>query len=495
MPYSADRPNILLIMTDQHSKHFLGCYGNDLVRTPNLDRLAAQGMRFTDAYCPSPLCVPSRMSFMTSQTPSQNEVWNNNHILHSGIPTWPTLLSIAGYETALLGRMHFCGPDQLHGFESRPVGEGGAGPVGMARKGGPMWTKFPSSTSGQCRECVEVAGRGQTHYQWSDEERTRVARQWLKEKAQSPGPRPFAAVLGYTLPHCPFVARRDLFDYYYERVDIPSVEEAQPETVRRFRDLRGILDPPLPAERIRVARAAYYGLCEHIDSLIGQVLDTLEETGLADNTIVIYTSDHGEMAGEHGCWWKSNYYEGSAGIPLLARWPGMISQGSVSDAVCNLMDIGPTFADLTDTRFPHPVAGRSLCRILADGHDDEWPNETTSELVDHRGGFLASRMVRSGPWKLWVYGDDAHLPPSLFNLENDPGELNDLGQDSDHEDTRHRLLTRLYQDWDPSEAAKKSQRYWTYFDVLRQWGQTVKPDSPYALVYPPPEYEDDVELL
>ena len=246
MTQNADSPNILLIMTDQHSRHFLGCYGNELVRTPNLDRLAAQGMRFSDAYCPAPLCVPSRMSFMTSCTPSANEVWNNNHILHSGIPTWATLMTIAGYETTLLGRMHFCGPDQRHGFESRPVGERTAGPVGMPDKGGPLWTKFSGSTSGQSRKGVEIAGRGHTHYQWSDEERTRVAVQWLKDKGEGPQDRPFAAVLGYTLPHCPFIAKRELFDYYYERVEIPTVEEAQPATVRRFRELRGILDPPLP---------------------------------------------------------------------------------------------------------------------------------------------------------------------------------------------------------------------------------------------------------
>ena len=143
----------------------------------------------------------------------------------------------------------------------------------MTRKGGPAWTRFPASTSGQCRESAELAGRGHTHYQWGDEERTRVTVRWLKDYARSKRRRPFAAVLGYVLPHCPFVAPKPLFDYYYERVDIPTVEQRQPATIRRWRDIRGVLDPPLPQERIRVARAACYGLCEHIDSLIGQVLD------------------------------------------------------------------------------------------------------------------------------------------------------------------------------------------------------------------------------
>ncbi len=490
------RPNLLVIMTDQHSRHVLGCYGNSLVRTPNLDRLAVEGMRFTDAYCPSPLCVPSRMSFMTCRTPSANEVWNNNHILHSGIPTWATALSIAGYETALLGRMHFDGPDQRHGFESRPVSEPSAGPVGMTPRGGPMWTRFPGSTSGQGRAAVEIAGRGHTHYQWMDKERTRVAVDWLKARAAAPSERPFAALLGYTLPHCPFVAERELFDYYYERVDVPEVEENQPATVRRFRRLRDILDPPLPEERIRIARAAYFGLCEHVDAMIGQVLDALDETGLAHNTLLIYTSDHGEMAGEHGCWWKSNYYEGSAGVPLIARWPGRIAAGSTNTAVCNLMDIGPTLAEVAGTTVSGPIQGRSLLRLLYEGRDDAWPNETTSELVDGRGGtLLPSRMIRSGPWKLWAYADEERLPPALFNLDDDPRELRDLGEDPAHEATRQHLLQRLYEGWEPADAVRRSRRQMDDFEVLRQWTQAVTPDTPESMVMPPADYEADVELL
>lgn len=494
MTESEKRPNILVIMTDQHSKKFLGCYGNKIVRTPNLDKLAAGGMRFTDTYCAAPLCVPSRMSFLTSMTPSKNQVWNNNHILNSGIPTWATLLSTAGYETALLGRMHFSDIDQLHGFESRPVSERGAGPVGFTQKGGPFWTKFPGSTSGQSRASVEIAGKGHTHYQWSDEERTRKAVDWLKEKANQDD-RPFAAVLGYVLPHCPFVAPKELFDYYYEKTDIPEVEENQPETITRYREMRGILEPEMPEERVRVARAAYYGLCEHIDSLIGQVLDTLDETGLSENTVVIYTSDHGEQAGEHGCWWKSNYYESSAGVPMIARWPGVIEPGSVTSNVCNLMDIGPTLAEIAGTSFPYNVDGNSLVKTMREGLDSDWVNETTCELADFRGGYFPSRMVRKGPWKLWIYGDDANLPPALFNLDDDPLELNDLGCNSSYEDIRVELLEKVYDGWDPQDVIEKSKIGWDYFDLLRKWGKAVDPEAPYAMVYPSDEYESDVELL
>ena len=155
-------PNILVIISDQHSRHFLGCCGNEVVRTPNIDRLASEGMLFTNAYCPSPLCVPSRMSFMTSRTPSRNRCWDNSHVLSSGIPTWAHALGAAGYETALIGRMHFVGPDQRHGFEKRPLGEFSARHPGAPLAGGPPWTRYSSAATGQSRESVMIS-------QWSRE--------------------------------------------------------------------------------------------------------------------------------------------------------------------------------------------------------------------------------------------------------------------------------------------------------------------------------------
>lgn len=489
------KPNILVILTDQHNKHVLGCYGDPLVRTPHLDRLAAEGMRFDSAYCPAPVCVPSRMSFMTCQSPSFNQVWDNAHSLNSGIPTWANWLTLAGYETALLGRMHFVGPDQRHGFEQRPIGEAMAGPPGMTWRGGPAWQHYSAASTGQSRTCVEIGGRGKTFYQWEDEERTRFTCDWLREKAQGEE-RPFAAVLGYVLPHCPFIAPQELFDYYYDNVEIPTVEDDLPPAVQRFRELRRLTDPPLPEERIRVARAAYYGLCEHIDSLIGQVLAVLEETGLADNTLVIYTSDHGELAGEHGCWWKSTYYEGGAGVPMIARWPGQIPAGTVNPAVCNLSDLGTTFAEIAGYEIPYPTTGRSLLRHLTTGEDPDWEDVTCCEFVDMKcGRTLPSRMIRSGPWKLWLHTDEDDLPPVLFNLKDDPEERHDLGRDPAYAEVRDVLLERLWHGWDPQTAATLSQRQTEAYHLLREWGQAVDVQSDDALALPPSDYEAQVELL
>ena len=236
-------PNFLVFMTDQHNPSVMGCSGDAVVRTPTLDRLAARGTRFADCYCPSPLCVPSRMSFMTARYPHRNRVWCNRHILSSAIPTFAHALGIAGYSTALIGRMHFEGPDQLHGFEARPFGEYCANHPGVPRPGGPAFTVVPRKTTGQTREAVEIAGRGRGSYQWYDERVTEAASSFIENHAGSADDRPFAAVVGYVLPHCPFIGDRELFDYYYERVTIPSVEERQPSTITRFRRDRDILGP------------------------------------------------------------------------------------------------------------------------------------------------------------------------------------------------------------------------------------------------------------
>jgi choline-sulfatase len=489
------RPNVLIILSDQHSRHHLGCYGDELVRTPRLDALAAGGMRMDAAYTAAPVCVPSRMSFMTSRTPSQNEVWTNHDILSSALPTWAHAMGAGGYETALVGRMHFVGADQRHGFERRPVGEYSAVHPGARRQGSPQFVQIPSSTSGQTRECVEIAGRGRTSYQAFDETVTEGALRYLEEKAAGGDgtgrdERPFAAVVGYVLPHCPFVAPQELFDYYYERVDVPYQPEAheQPPAVVNFRRRRGLLDPPLPEERIRVARAAYFGLCEYLDGLIGQVLDKLEETGLAENTLVVYASDHGEMAGEHGCWWKSNYYEGSVGVPMIARLPGTIPAGSTSDDICSLMDLGPTMTELGQAPAQPRADGTSLWRVWQGEDDPRRPRETVSELGPTKTD-APSRMIRRGRWKLTKYADDT--PPMLFDLRQDPDELHDRAGDPSLADLQQDLLRALYDGWDPTHVRRVCQRHAEDMQLLSAWGAAVQPLHEDSL--PVPEGVEQVE--
>ena len=263
--------------------------------------------------------------------------------------------------------------------------------------------------------------------------------------------------VGMLLPHCPYIAPKALYDYYATRVDVPIAGD-QPETIKRFRRDRGILNPALPLQRIRVARTAYYGMCEYLDTLIGRILQCLDETGLSQNTLVVYMTDHGEMAGDHHCWWKSTYYEGSVGSPLIARLPGAIPTGAVCDAVCNHMDLGPTFAEIAGADFPD-VDGRSLWSTLRGRHPPRWLDETTSEFCDGVGRhYYPARMVRSGPWKLWYYGDSAKLPPALFQLEDDPREQHDLGLSPKHRSIREQLVERVLADWNPAAAQREALR-------------------------------------
>jgi choline-sulfatase len=258
--------------------------------------------------------------------------------------------------------------------------------------------------------------------------------------------------------------------------------------------LRGILEA-LPQERIRVARAAYYGMCEHLDLLIGKILDCLDETGLFENTLVIYCTDHGEMAGDHNCWWKSNYYEGSVGIPLIARMPGIIPAHSISEAVCNLTDLGPTFSEIAGAEMPD-VDGRSMWSILRGYQPEDWSNETFSEFCDRVGDlYLPSRMVRSGRWKLWIYPDKEGLPPALFDLEEDPLEQNDMGESPALADVRNRLLTKVFSGWDPEAVHREGRQAVDDWETLSRWANQTLPENPDALEIPPPSLEADVELL
>lgn len=498
MNESSRQPNILVIMTDQHARRVAGCYGDPVVETPSIDRLAEQSLVFDDAYCPAPLCVPSRMAFLTGRYPHRNRVLDNGHMLSSSIPTWAHALGAAGYETALMGKMHFVGPDHRHGFELRPLGEFLARYPGVPELGGPRWTKFPGGTSGQQRVSVDTVGTGFTTYQWFDRAVADAACGYLRQTARerSRGGRPFAAFVGFNLPHCPFVAPKDLFEHYRETVPMPTPEASPPPTVRRFQERRGIANPPVPDEQVRLARAAYYALVTHVDRLIGEVLDTLEQTGQAEETLVVYCSDHGEMAGRHGCWWKSLYYEDAAGVPLIVRYPGMRRAGERTRAVVNLLDLAPTFCDVTDAEMSR-LDGSSLLPLLDDPSEDGRFTTTYSELSDPKGGPnpLLSRMIRSGRHKLWRFFDDEELPPVLFDLEDDPEEMHDLSASAEHHGIRKQLEDRLCEGWDPETVAAACEEETEARELFAAYGAHVRPYVPETLAVPLPWVESDVEIV
>ena len=261
----------------------------------------------------------------------------------------------------------------------------------------------------------------------------------------------------------------------------------EPAAVRRIKQLRD-LDRPLPAERIRVARAAYFGMCEYFDSLVGRILQKLEDTGLERETLVIYCSDHGEMAGKHGLWSKSTYYEEAAGVPLIARLPGVVPEGIENSTICNLMDLGPTLADMAGGGSMSAVDGQSLWPMMCGREVVGRTNETYCELAIPGADNVPSRMVRRGPWKLCKYHD--LTPPVLYNLEEDPEELNDLGSDPGYEEVRAELLVRLFEEWDPGFVLKESAALDRDMQLITRWGAAVQP--PHEDTLPVPDVEDVV---
>jgi len=436
------RPNLVVILSDQHSPHVGGYAGDRHARTPNLDRLAAEGTYLARTYCPAPLCVPSRMALMTGQYPSDLRVWTNASMLSSTVPTFAHQLALAGYETVLCGRMHFVGPDQRHGFESRLVGDVSGAVTGVPETGLFEGVWDPAGC-GQSAAALAAAacGPGQATYEVYDRDVTARAEAFLA--ARSGEDRPFCLVVGMLLPHNPYVCDPALFAHYL--AVLPEADTVPPETehpaVQALRETRGLTG--VDAGEARRARAAYYGLVETMDRNVGRVLAALEQSGLAANTHVVYTSDHGDLNGEHGMWAKSSFYDGSVGVPLIWRGPG-VRRGARCDQVTSLLDLAPTWIDLGEVT-PLPAArGRSLRRLLEQGADPDWPDRAFAEICPI--GLRPARMVCEGRWKLAVYqGFDR---PQLFDLVADPGETRDLGADPDYAEVRTRLEAQVRAGWD-----------------------------------------------
>ena len=464
----ADKPNLLVLMSDQHNPHVLGCYGDNVVRTPNLDSLAENGVLFEHHYCQSPLCVPSRMSFMTGRQPSDIRVWSNSCVLPTDVTTFAHSLGAAGYETALIGRMHFVGWDQYHGFEKRPVGSLTAVHVGAAY---PKLTPELRAATGQGRPAVTTAGPGRTAYQLYDEVVAKATVEYLQEKAKG-NDRPFCAVAGFVLPHCPFVCPKEDWEYYHDKVTLPEMPEGYFENlhpaIKRWRKNRGVED--LSDEEIRRGRTGYYGIVTHFDRQVGVVMDALRQTGLDRSTVLIYTSDHGEMAGEHGMWWKSNFYEGAVSVPLIVSCPERFQPGRRVSEIVSLVDIGPTLVELAGAE-PIPAAtGISLVPLL-DGENVDWPNEAFSEHYPDKR-VPPGRMIRRGRWKLVHYEGER---PQLFDLETDPDEFHDLGDDPNHAEISEELHTRVLSDWSAEEMENELARRAEHTPLLRKWRQAVHP--------------------
>ena len=424
-------PNVLILMSDQHSCRFLGCEDSAEITTPHLDSLAASGTHIQNCYCGSPLCVPSRISWLTGRACHQTGVWNNDHSLSSTTPTFAHGLGRAGYRTVLVGRMHFVGGDQYHGFQERYIGDVSSQHLGINQALERFRGYFYPT------EAVPNAGPGRSNFLEYDRavaaDACRVIAEHEAAVAAGRETRPLAIVASFMCPHDPYRVTEEYFNLHKGHIGLPVHASAKNPDLHpwlsAWRELWGYA--AFDSDTIIRARTAYAGVVSFVDELCGQVLARWRDSALADDNIIAYLSDHGEMAGAHGLWAKTNYYEDSVRVPLIWNAPGYINEGNVISAPASLLDFGPTLLDLVGAPPLPNTSGISLKAQLQGRMPMDPERPVFSELALPKNKkkfepFPVSRMVRRGAWKLNHYEG---MPPELYNLDEDPDELNDRAAD------------------------------------------------------------------
>ncbi len=475
---AARRPNILVIMSDEHNAHVIGCDGNPLARTPHLDALAARGVLFLAHYCASPICIPSRQTFTTGQYVWRHNVWGNTVGVPEGTLSLPRLLNVAGYESFLDGKMHYKG-GMTHGFK---VIDEKTGLIRVAKKAETGSDSDPEDRGGESQGAKKLRprrrrpagefrdngtelgaeftpiGSDPNMDAFIDVARRNNAIKFLRERR--PDDKPFFLVVGFIAPHYPLVAPPEYIAHFKDKVPAPEIPAGYLDTLpmnyqllRNDRKLERV-----PPEIVKLGRESYYARVEWTDHQIGLVLDALRASPLADNTIVIYTSDHGENMGEHGLWWKNCLYDTAARVPLIISWPARWKGGQVRTGACGAVDLVQTIAELAGAKTPKDWNGTSLIPWL-DNPSFAWKNLAVSEYY---AGYIASGivMIRQGDWK-YVYhtrADEKHGPErELYNLSADPKELRNLTGDAQQQGRMQAMHTALVKELgeDPEQSERR----------------------------------------
>ncbi len=436
--------NVLFICSDEHAPGALGCAGHRHVQTPQLDRLAARGTRFSQAYTNSPICVPARASLATGRYVHQTGCWSSAEPYDGSIPSWGHRLMAAGHRCVSIGKLHYRSTTDANGFDEEilplHVVDGVGWIRGLLRRDPPG---FPSAW-----ELAAQIGPGETSYTDYDRRVAAAACDWLGREAPRHRDKPWVLFVSFVAPHYPLIAPPAFYRLYDPAaVELPPGRGAAPPRHGMLRALREFwnYDDYFDDQTARVATAAYYGLCSYLDHNIGQVLDALETAGLAETTRVLYISDHGEMLGRHGFWAKSVMYQDSVGIPMILSGPDVPAAQTVGAPV-SLVDCYPTLVEAAG-QAPSPedgaLPGHSLLRV-AQGEAPERP--VLSEY--HDGGAITGIfMLRLGRWK-YIHYAEGH-PAQLFDLEDDPEEREDLGESPDHGKVRARCAAALGKLLDP----------------------------------------------
>lgn len=475
-----EKPNFLIIIADQLVAALTGAYGHPVVRTPNMIRLAERGVQFDAAYCPYPVCSPSRSSLLSGRFASENSAWDNAAPIASDLPMLPHYLSAQGYDTALSGKMHFVGADQLHGFEKRLTTD--MFPSTLA------WTPdrdrvgrftHPGNPDGP-PIAIDYVDAGPV--QWTDqlqfdEETHYRAVEYLRSKRTQPrgslqvppreqDGRPWLLVASYHHPHEPFLAPQRYWDLYEDAPIEPVAHPAGPDLPRSPMDewvdvLHGVDGVDLDDEdAVYRMRRAYFALVTYIDDKLGELLDTLQESGHSDDTVVVLTSDHGDMLGERGMVQKRSFYEWSARVPFIMSGGPIAAQGTTVGAPVSLLDLLPTICDMVGAE-PIAPAGRSL---LPELHSGEEQNAVVFVEYHSEGVYAPCWMRRERNLK-YVYVHNHG--EQLFDLASDPEELHDLSDDPAWAAELGRARTHLLSRFNPDEIEVRIRRSLTDRRLVR----------------------------
>jgi choline-sulfatase len=458
-----DRPHILLVVVDQLSALFLRAHGNQVTKTPTIDRLAEDGVVFENAYCPSPLCAPARAVLMTGALPSRTGVYDNAAEFPAWIPTFAHVLRGEGYRTCLVGKMHFVGPDQLHGFEERLTTDVYPGDFGWT----PDWSRPGERADWWYHDMssVKEAGVAEVTNQLDyDDEVTFHAVRRLYDYARFEGDAPLCLCVSFSHPHDPYVARRRYWDLFSDdEIDPPAAPAKPYERLdpheRRLWHASAMDEVEITGDDIRAARHGYYASLAYVDERIGEVLQALAASGLAEETIVIFLSDHGDFVGEHGLFYKMSFREHAAHVPLVVRAPGRYEARRIREPI-SLADLAPTLADLArpglSAHLPRAVDGRSLVPLLEGAAEN--PDGTALGEYLAEGVVGPMVMIRRGRWKFIHTPSD---PDQLFDLDADPLELRDLASDQSFEDVVSGFRAEVARRWDLEaleQAVRESQQ-------------------------------------
>jgi choline-sulfatase len=424
---AAKQPNFLILMADQMTPGALPAYGHKVTKAPHIDALAEAGVVFDAAYCNSPLCAPSRYAFLSGQLPSRTGGFDNAAEFPADVPTFAHYLRRAGYNTVLSGKMHFCGADQLHGFEQRLTTDIYPADFGWT----PDW-EHPDARPSWYHNMSSVIDAGpciRSNQLDFDDEVVFAARRKLHDIARRERDRPFCLVVSMTHPHDPYAITEAHWNRYRDdEIELPRVSRSAAPRDPHSERLRHVCDmerTPVTDQQIRNARRAYYGAISYVDDQIGLLRRTLTETGLADDTVVVLLADHGDMLGERGLWYKMSFFEGAARVPLIVAAPHRFQPRRVAASV-SLVDLLPTLVELAGDGaagdYAAPLDGRSLVPHLAGtgGHD-----EAIGEYLAE-GAIAPLVMIRRGRDKFVHTPSD---PDQLFDLADDRDELRNRAAD------------------------------------------------------------------